>query len=139
MITCLARHFILMTSAGARGSGIYLQTKGKIEQAVIGFGFEQVDLICPGFLIGSFKDRSALRPAMTGAPQPSSPPLHSLPLSLFLASPDAGQVFKNCICATLRSSQNRSSERFQEKPFLQRSIKNMLIESSEDRWHDLVW
>lgn len=36
MITFLARHFILMTSAGARGSGIYLQTKGKIEQAVIG-------------------------------------------------------------------------------------------------------
>jgi hypothetical protein len=81
MITCLARHFILMTSAGARGSGIYLQTKGKIEQAVIGFGFEPVDLICPGFLIGSFNDRPALRRATTGAPQPSSPPLHSLLLS----------------------------------------------------------
>lgn len=90
MITCLprrkaqkrvARHFILVTSAGAGGSAIYVQTKGKIEQAVIGFGFEQVDLICPGFLIGSFNDRSALRPATTGAPQPSSPPLYSLPLS----------------------------------------------------------
>ncbi|TYQ19376.1 UNVERIFIED_CONTAM: hypothetical protein JM85_2284 [Acetobacter peroxydans] len=90
MITCLprrkaqkrlARHFILVTSAGAGGSAIYLQTKGKIEQAVIGFGFEPVDLICPGFLIGSFNDRPALRRATTGAPQPSSPPLHSLPLS----------------------------------------------------------
>lgn len=88
MITCLpwrkalgVRHFIFVPSAGAGDSGIYLQTKGKIEQAVIGFGFEQVDLICPGFLIGSFKDRSALRRATTGAPKPSSPPLHSLTLS----------------------------------------------------------
>jgi uncharacterized protein YbjT (DUF2867 family) len=76
-----ARHFILVTSAGAGGSAIYLQTKGKIEQAVIGFGFEPVDLIWPGFLIGSFKDRSALWPATTGALQTSSPPLYSLPLS----------------------------------------------------------
>jgi uncharacterized protein YbjT (DUF2867 family) len=52
-----ARQFILVTSAGAGGPGFYLQTKGKIEQAVIGLGFEQVDLIRPGFLIGNRNER----------------------------------------------------------------------------------
>lgn len=52
-----ARHFILMTAAGAGGPGFYLQTKGKIEQAVIDLGFAQVDLIRPGFLLGSRNER----------------------------------------------------------------------------------
>ncbi|WP_313198562.1 hypothetical protein [Rhizobium sp.] len=52
-----ARQFILVTSAGAGGLGFYLQTKGKIEQAVIGLGFEQLDLIRPGFLIGNRNER----------------------------------------------------------------------------------
>lgn len=52
-----ARQFILVTSAGAGGPGFYLQTKGKIEQAVIGLGFEQLDLIRPGFLIGHRNER----------------------------------------------------------------------------------
>lgn len=52
-----ARQFILVTAAGAGGPGFYLQTKGKIEQAIIGLGFERVDLIRPGFLIGSRSER----------------------------------------------------------------------------------
>lgn len=52
-----ARQFILVTAAGAGGPGFYLQTKGKIEQAVIGLDFEQVDLIRSGFLIGSRNER----------------------------------------------------------------------------------
>lgn len=52
-----AHQFILVTAAGAAGPGFYLQTKGKIEQAVIGLGFERVDLIRPGFLIGSRIER----------------------------------------------------------------------------------
>lgn len=54
-----ARQFILVTSAGAGGPGFYLQTKGAIERAVIGLGFERVDLIRPGFLIGSRSERRA--------------------------------------------------------------------------------
>ncbi|CAH1655054.1 MULTISPECIES: NAD(P)H-binding protein [unclassified Chelatococcus] len=52
-----ARQFILMTAAGAGGPGFYLQTKGAIEQAVAGLGFERVDLIRPGFLLGNRSER----------------------------------------------------------------------------------
>lgn len=53
-----ARQFILITAAGAGGLGFYLRTKGAIERAVADLGFERVDLIRPGFLLG---DRSELR------------------------------------------------------------------------------
>ncbi|OCJ13078.1 hypothetical protein A6U87_07235 [Rhizobium sp. AC44/96] len=52
-----ARQFILVSSAGAGGPGFYLQTKGRIEEAVNNLGFERVDLIRPGFLIGSRSER----------------------------------------------------------------------------------
>lgn len=52
-----ARQFILVTAAGAGGPGFYLKTKGAIEQAVSGLGFERVDLIRPGFLIGGRSER----------------------------------------------------------------------------------
>ncbi len=52
-----ARQFILVTAAGAGGPGFYLQTKGAIEQAVAGLGFERLDLIRPGFLLGDRSER----------------------------------------------------------------------------------
>ncbi|OKO72389.1 hypothetical protein AC629_38195 [Bradyrhizobium sp. NAS80.1] len=52
-----ARQFVLMTAAGAGSSGFYLQTKGAIERAVIDLGFERTDLIRPGFLLGSRRER----------------------------------------------------------------------------------
>jgi len=52
-----ARQFILVTSAGAGGPGFYLQTKGRIEESVNNLGFERVDLIRPGFLIGGRSER----------------------------------------------------------------------------------
>lgn len=52
-----ARHFILMTAAGAGGLGFYLRTKGEIERAVGALGFERVDLIRPGFLLGARVER----------------------------------------------------------------------------------
>lgn len=52
-----ARQFILVTSAGAGGPGFYLKTKGKIEESVSNLGFERVDLIRPGFLIGGRSKR----------------------------------------------------------------------------------
>lgn len=55
-----ARRFILMTAAGAGGPGFYLRTKGEIERAVEALGFERVDLIRPGFLLG---ERIEHRPA----------------------------------------------------------------------------
>jgi uncharacterized protein YbjT (DUF2867 family) len=54
-----AKRFILMTAAGAGGPGFYLRTKGEIERAVIALGFERVDLIRPGFLLG---ERGTSRP-----------------------------------------------------------------------------
>ncbi|WP_026792723.1 hypothetical protein [Pleomorphomonas oryzae] len=47
-----ARQFILVTSAGAGGPGFYLKTKGAIEEAVVHLGFDRVDLIRPGVLLG---------------------------------------------------------------------------------------
>ncbi len=52
-----ARQFILVTAAGAGGPGFYLQTKGKIEQAVMALGFKRVDIIRPGFLLGTRGER----------------------------------------------------------------------------------
>ncbi len=52
-----ARQFILVTAAGAGGLGFYLQTKGKIEQAVTALGFKRVDIIRPGFLLGTRGER----------------------------------------------------------------------------------
>ncbi|MBS1167866.1 MAG: Male sterility domain [Proteobacteria bacterium] len=52
-----ARQFILVSSVGAGGPGFYLKTKGAIEQAVEGLGFERVDLIRPGFLTGARRER----------------------------------------------------------------------------------
>ncbi|KAA0971919.1 NAD(P)H-binding protein [Aureimonas fodinaquatilis] len=72
-----AKHFILVTSVGAGGPGFYLQTKGRIEQAVTALGFERLDIIRPGILLGSRNERrvgeaigqrvvSALQPIMVG-------------------------------------------------------------------------
>lgn len=55
-----ATRFILMTAAGAGGPGFYLRTKGEVEGAVGALGFERVDLIRPGFLLG---ERAEHRPA----------------------------------------------------------------------------
>lgn len=52
-----ARQFILVTAAGAGGLGFYLQTKGKIERAVADLGFERIDIIRPGFLLGNRNER----------------------------------------------------------------------------------
>lgn len=52
-----ARQFILVTAAGAGGPGFYLQTKGAIERAVAELGFERVDLMRPGFLLGDRSER----------------------------------------------------------------------------------
>lgn len=73
-----ARHFILVTAAGAGSPGFYLQTKGAIERAVTRLGYERVDLIRPGFLLGTRAERrrweaigqrvfAALNPVMIGA------------------------------------------------------------------------
>lgn len=55
-----ARQFILMTSAGAGGRGFYLRMKGAVEEAVATPGFDRLDLIRPGLLLG---ERAERRPA----------------------------------------------------------------------------
>ncbi|WP_370677254.1 hypothetical protein [Pleomorphomonas sp. PLEO] len=57
-----ARQFILMTSVGAGGPGFYLKTKGAIEEAVGHLGFDRLDLIRPGELVGH---RAEQRPLET--------------------------------------------------------------------------
>lgn len=57
-----ARQFILVSSVGAtrRTSNFYLSVKGEIEAAVARLGFERVDVIRPGLLLGT---RREMRPA----------------------------------------------------------------------------
>jgi uncharacterized protein YbjT (DUF2867 family) len=57
-----ARHAVLVSSIGAsRQSGnFYLRVKGEVEDALARIGFERIDLIQPGLLIGP---RSERRPA----------------------------------------------------------------------------
>lgn len=52
-----ARHFILVTAAGAGGPGFYLRTKGAVERTIAGLEFERIDLIRPGFLLGARAER----------------------------------------------------------------------------------
>lgn len=49
------RKFILVSAAGAGWPGFYLQTKGKVERAIGDLGFERVDYIRPGLLLGPRK------------------------------------------------------------------------------------
>jgi len=54
-----ARHAILVSSAGAsRQSGtFYLRVKGEIEDALEGVGFDRLDIIQPGLLLGERAER----------------------------------------------------------------------------------
>jgi len=56
-----ARQFILVSSVGARRdtSNYYLSVKAEIEAAVLKLGFERVDIIRPGLLLGT---RQEFRP-----------------------------------------------------------------------------
>lgn len=52
-----ARQFILVSSVGAGRGGFYLRVKGEVEAAVGALGFERVDLIRPGLLLGPRAER----------------------------------------------------------------------------------
>jgi uncharacterized protein YbjT (DUF2867 family) len=49
-----ARQFIMVSSVGANAlaGNVYLKTKGRTEQGVRALGFERVDIIRPGLLVG---------------------------------------------------------------------------------------
>ncbi len=52
-----ARQFILVSSVGAGGRGFYLRVKGETEAALRGLGFQRLDLIRPGLILGDRPDR----------------------------------------------------------------------------------
>ena len=56
-----ARHCISVSSVGAGGGGFYLKTKGEAETGLQAIGFDRLDILRPGLLLG---DRTGpLRPA----------------------------------------------------------------------------
>lgn len=55
-----ATRFVLVSSVGAGGAGLYLQVKGETEAAVRALGFSRLALVRPSLLLGSRRDR---RPA----------------------------------------------------------------------------
>lgn len=52
-----ATRFVLVSSVGAGGSGLYLRTKGQTEEAVGKLGFLRLDLVRPSLLLGPRTDR----------------------------------------------------------------------------------
>ena len=50
-----ARHMIVVSSVGASAgsSNFYLRTKGQVEEALRALGFERLDILRPGLLMGS--------------------------------------------------------------------------------------
>ena len=52
-----ARQFIMVSSAGAGGSGFYLRVKGEIEEALKSLGFARLDIIRPGLILGERQER----------------------------------------------------------------------------------
>lgn len=81
-----ARQFVAVTSVGAGGGSFYLSVKGEIERAVTALGFDRVDLIRPGLLLGPRADR---RPgeALAQRLAPALNPLMRGPLARYAAIP----------------------------------------------------
>ena len=81
-----ATHFILVSSVGAGGRAFYLRVKGETEAAVAALGFERLDLIRPGLLLG---DRAERRPAerLAQLAMPALNPLLRGPLEKYAALP----------------------------------------------------
>lgn len=81
-----ARRFVLVSSVGAGGRGFYLRVKGEAERAVAGLGFERVDLVRPGLLLGPRAER---RPGerIAQAVAPFLDPLLRGPLTKYAAIP----------------------------------------------------
>lgn len=83
-----ARRFVLVSSVGAGGRGFYLSVKGEVEAAVAALGFERVDLVRPGLLLGERRER---RPGerLAQAAAPLLSPLLRGPLARYGAIPAA--------------------------------------------------
>ncbi|WP_338501166.1 NAD-dependent epimerase/dehydratase family protein [Sphingomonas kaistensis] len=54
-----ARHFLLVSSSGADAGSrnAYLRLKGKVESAIAALGFERVDILRPGLLMGARSEK----------------------------------------------------------------------------------
>lgn len=54
-----ARHAIVVSSAGAsrQSANFYLRVKGEVEDALADIGFERIDILRPGLLLGARKER----------------------------------------------------------------------------------
>ena len=85
-----ARRFVLVSAVGANpgASNFYLRVKGQAEQAVVGVGFVQLDILRPGLLLG---ERSESRPgeAMAQRLAPAAGPLLVGPLRKYRPVPAA--------------------------------------------------
>lgn len=102
-----ARHFLLVSSSGADAGSRndYLRLKGELEQAVVALGFERVDLLRPGLLLGKREERRVAE----GVGQALAPVLNLLlrgPLDRY-AGIDAGLVAKAMAVLTGRNEPGR--------------------------------
>jgi uncharacterized protein YbjT (DUF2867 family) len=69
-----ATHMITLSSVGAAdsSSNFYLRTKGEVESALSGFGFDRLDIIRPGLLTGGTRTDSRLGESLAAMIAPVS-------------------------------------------------------------------
>ena len=102
-----ARQAILVSSVGAsaQSNNFYLRVKGETERALSDLGFEQVDLLRPGLLLG---DRAESRPgeALARALTPLTNPMLRGPLRRYRGIP-ADDVAAAAVALLARSEPGR--------------------------------
>ena len=76
------KRLILMSAAGAGGTGFYLKTKAAVEAEIKALGFARVDFLRPGLVLGPRPNRS-LGAAIGAAIYPYLAPLFPGPLAKF--------------------------------------------------------
>jgi uncharacterized protein YbjT (DUF2867 family) len=67
------RHMILVSSVGAdaRSRAFYLRVKGEVEEALADLGFDRVDIIRPGLLLGAVRPDRRLKERIAIAVSPA--------------------------------------------------------------------
>jgi uncharacterized protein YbjT (DUF2867 family) len=83
------KHMILVSSVGAdaRSRAFYLRVKGEVEEALAGLGFDRLDIIRPGLLLGARRPDRRLKERLAIAISPAVNLLLRGPLDKYAAIP----------------------------------------------------
>lgn len=79
-----ATRFVLVSSVGAGGRGLYLNVKGDVERAIGALGFERLDIVRPSLILGPRPERRPAE-ALAQAVAPWLAPILLGPLARYAA------------------------------------------------------